>query len=167
MTDIVTLTMNPAVDLSTSVERVVSEHKLRCSPARRDAGGGGINVARVASRLGADVKALYPRGGETGALLRRLIDARRALPVCRCMWPATPAKTSPSSRKIAASSSASCFRAPKLSEAEWRQCLAAITALKGRPALFRRQRQLAAGRSDRLLRPGRQLRQGLRRQGDR
>lgn len=80
MTDIVTLTMNPAVDVSTSAERVVSEHKLRCSLPSRDPGGGGINVARVATRLGADVKALYPRGGETGALLRRLIDAEGILP---------------------------------------------------------------------------------------
>ena len=65
----------PAIDMATSVDRMVPVHKLRCSPAVRDPGGGGINVARVATRLGADVKALYPRGGETGALLRRLIDA--------------------------------------------------------------------------------------------
>ena len=47
MTDIVTLTMNPAIDLSTSVDRVVPVRKLRCEGLRRDPGGGGINVARV------------------------------------------------------------------------------------------------------------------------
>jgi 6-phosphofructokinase 2 len=47
MADVVTLTMNPAIDLSVSVERVTPFHKLRSSEGRRDPGGGGINVARV------------------------------------------------------------------------------------------------------------------------
>jgi 6-phosphofructokinase 2 len=135
MTDIVTLTMNPAVDLSTSVERVVSEHKLRCSPARRDAGGGGINVARVASRLGADVKALYPRGGETGALLRRLVDAEGIASLSVHVAGDTREDIT-----VVEEASGEQFRfvfpGPELSKAEWRHCLAAITALKGRPALF-------------------------------
>ncbi len=32
----VTLTMNPAIDVSTSTARVMSEHKLRCGPSRID-----------------------------------------------------------------------------------------------------------------------------------
>ena len=44
MADIVTFTVNPSVDVSTSVERVVPFHKLRCTAERRDPGGGGINV---------------------------------------------------------------------------------------------------------------------------
>jgi len=52
MADIITLTINPAIDVATAVERVAPIHKLRCSTARRDPGGGGINVARVAKRLG-------------------------------------------------------------------------------------------------------------------
>ena len=43
MPDVVTLTMNPAIDLSVSVERVTPFHKLRSSESRRDPGGGGIN----------------------------------------------------------------------------------------------------------------------------
>jgi hypothetical protein len=58
MAGILTITMNPAIDVSTSVDRVAPTRKLRCTTARRDAGGGGINVGRVASRLGADVTAL-------------------------------------------------------------------------------------------------------------
>src|SRR5918995_646670 len=57
MPEIVTITMNPAIDTSTEADRVVPEHKLRCAAPKRDPGGGGINVARVASRLGADVLA--------------------------------------------------------------------------------------------------------------
>jgi 6-phosphofructokinase 2 len=71
---IITFTMNPAVDLSSSVARVVPAQKLRCAIARRDPGGGGINVARVISRLGGEVTAIYPLGGATGLLLRRLVE---------------------------------------------------------------------------------------------
>ena len=41
MPQIVTLTPNPAVDLSTAVERVFPSLKLRCAQPRRDPGGGG------------------------------------------------------------------------------------------------------------------------------
>jgi len=74
MTAIVTLTANPAIDVSTSVERLTPFRKLRCGAARRDPGGGGINVARVVNRLGGDVTAIFPAGGATGQLLRRLLD---------------------------------------------------------------------------------------------
>lgn len=75
MPDILTITLNPAVDVSTSVPRVSPAHKLRCAPERRDAGGGGVNVARVIKRLGGDVAAAYPAGGPIGEFLRRLIEA--------------------------------------------------------------------------------------------
>jgi 6-phosphofructokinase 2 len=71
---IVTLTINPAIDIFVNVDRVQSTHKLRCSPPKRDPGGGGINVARVAHRLGADVTAIYPIGGQIGKLLHRLVE---------------------------------------------------------------------------------------------
>jgi 6-phosphofructokinase 2 len=67
--------MNPAVDVSVSTERVVPEHKLRCSEPRLDAGGGGLNVARAVHELGGRAKALYAAGGATGTLLRELVDA--------------------------------------------------------------------------------------------
>jgi 6-phosphofructokinase 2 len=72
--DIVTLTINPAVDIFVNVARVEPTAKLRCSAPKRDPGGGGINVARVAHRLGADVAAIYPVGGALGQLLRRLVE---------------------------------------------------------------------------------------------
>ena len=135
MTDIVTLTMNPAIDLSTSVERVVAEHKLRCSPAVRDAGGGGINVARVATRLGADVKALYPRGGETGALLRRLID-KEGIASLSVHVAGDTREDITVVEEATGEQFRFVFPGPELSEAEWRKCLAAIAALKGSPAFF-------------------------------
>jgi len=74
VTDIVTITPNPAVDLSTSVQKIVPVYKLRGTLQRRDPGGGGINVARVIKRLGGDVSAIYPVGGATGDLLRSLLE---------------------------------------------------------------------------------------------
>jgi len=71
---IVTLTINPAIDIFVNVDRVESTRKLRCSAPKRDPGGGGINVARVAHRLGADVLAIYPIGGQIGKLLHRLVE---------------------------------------------------------------------------------------------
>jgi len=85
MTDIVTITPNPAVDLSTSVEKIVPVYKLRGTSQRRDPGGGGINVARVVKRLGGEVSAIYPIGGATGDLLRSLLEkegvASRTFPI--------------------------------------------------------------------------------------
>jgi 6-phosphofructokinase 2 len=70
---IVTLTMNPALDITTNADVVRHTDKIRCDGARYDAGGGGINVARFARALGAPVTAVYPAGGPTGALVTDLV----------------------------------------------------------------------------------------------
>jgi 6-phosphofructokinase 2 len=72
--DIVTLTINPAVDIFVNVARVEPTAKMRCSAPKRDPGGGGINVARVVHRLEGSVAAIYPTGGAIGKLLHRLLD---------------------------------------------------------------------------------------------
>ena len=71
--EIVTLTMNPALDISTDAETVRPTSKIRCDAARYDAGGGGINVAKIAHVLGARVLAVYPAGGPTGEVLTELL----------------------------------------------------------------------------------------------
>jgi 6-phosphofructokinase 2 len=73
MPAIVTLTMNPALDIATATETVVPGHKLRCREPRYDPGGGGINVARAVHRLGGDALAVFPVGGLSGEMLRRLL----------------------------------------------------------------------------------------------
>lgn len=82
MADIVTITPNPSVDLSFSVDRLVDTVKLRCARPRKDAGGGGINVARVLHRLGSDCTALYLAGGAAGACLGELLDAEQVPRTC-------------------------------------------------------------------------------------
>lgn len=64
------LTMNPSVDLATETEHVVPTHKLRCGDTLHDAGGGGINVARVLTQLGGTCTSLCPAGGPSGHWLR-------------------------------------------------------------------------------------------------
>jgi 6-phosphofructokinase 2 len=85
MPQILTLTMNPALDIATMTEVVVPTEKLRCSEPRYDPGGGGINVARAAHMLGGDAHAVFPVGGLSGEMLCRLIEAegvpRTAVPI--------------------------------------------------------------------------------------
>lgn len=75
MAGILTLTMNPAVDVSTRTAKVEPTHKLRCAAAAQHAGGGGINVARVVHRLGGEACAVFPTGGLNGQVLCRLLEA--------------------------------------------------------------------------------------------
>jgi 6-phosphofructokinase 2 len=74
MRSIVTLTMNPAVDESTSVPYVLPDRKLRCQPPTYEPGGGGINVARAIRKLGGDALACFPVAGPAGELLKQLLD---------------------------------------------------------------------------------------------
>lgn len=70
---IVTLTMNPALDITTSVDIVCPTRKLRCETPRYDPGGGGINVARIAHVLGASVLAVLAAGNPAGGLITRML----------------------------------------------------------------------------------------------
>ena len=75
MQQIVTLCMNPALDITTTTEAVRPTDKLRCTAARYDPGGGGINVAHVAQVLGAPSTAVFPVGGPAGQLVHDLLVA--------------------------------------------------------------------------------------------
>lgn len=73
MSQIVTLTFNPCIDKSTSVDSIVPEKKLRCAPPKFEPGGGGINVSRALKKLGSSSLAIYPAGGHTGSFLQTLL----------------------------------------------------------------------------------------------
>jgi len=75
MSDILTITLNPAFDVSTSVGTVKPGPKLRCEEPRYDPGGGGVNVSRAISRLGGVSTAFVALGGQTGAVFHALLDA--------------------------------------------------------------------------------------------
>lgn len=122
---ILTLTVNPALDLSTWTERVVSGHKLRCGTSRLDPGGGGVNVARVVQRLGGHAMAVYTAGGATGEAYRRLIEAERVptlvMPIrgsTRQNFTVDETATGEQFRFV--------LEGPELDDAEWRACLALV-----------------------------------------
>jgi 6-phosphofructokinase 2 len=127
MTAIVTLTPNPSLDVSTTVDRVIPTHKLRCAAARRDPGGGGINVARVVRRLGGEVTAIYPCGGMTGQLLARLVEREHI--VSRTSEIAEETRQDFS---VHEDTSGKQFRfvlpGPAVAEHEWRACLDTLAA---------------------------------------
>ncbi len=83
MATIVTLTLSPCIDKSTSVAKFVAEKKLKCSPPKYEPGGGGINVSRSLNKFGVDSTAVYVSGGHTGKFLDELISHENinALPV--------------------------------------------------------------------------------------
>lgn len=128
MTRVVTLTMNPALDVSTATQQVEPTHKLRCGAAIRHPGGGGINVARVVARLGTEVLALYPAGGVTGQILGELLDAEQV-----------PGETVPITAETRENFSVHERRSgqdyrfvlpgPELTETEWQACLDRAVAL--------------------------------------
>jgi len=70
---ILTITLNPTVDFSTTAPEIVPGLKLRCSDPQIDPGGGGINVARAVKLLGGQATALVAIGGATGAHLLQLL----------------------------------------------------------------------------------------------
>ena len=72
--DIVTLTVNPALDKSAHFKGLVPEQKIRCDEPRFDAGGGGINVSKAISRLGGASLAVFTSGGATGKMLEDLVS---------------------------------------------------------------------------------------------
>lgn len=132
MASIATLTMNPAVDESSSVDYVVSESKLRCREPHYEPGGGGINVARAVRRLGGEAVALYAAGGPSGELLGELLDreqvARRTLPIAgwtRRNLNVLEEATGRQYRFV--------FPGPALDEAEWRGARQALRDLAPRP----------------------------------
>ncbi|MDO5648561.1 1-phosphofructokinase family hexose kinase [Paracoccus sp. (in: a-proteobacteria)] len=72
---VLTVTLNPALDLSTATDEVRPELKLRCDKPVVDPGGGGINVSRAIKIMGGESTALVALGGATGA---RMADMLRA-----------------------------------------------------------------------------------------
>jgi 6-phosphofructokinase 2 len=74
MSSVITITLNPAIDKSTSVPVLVPEKKMRCSPPVFEPGGGGINVARAIKKLGGNATAIYLAGGYTGRFFTELLS---------------------------------------------------------------------------------------------
>lgn len=125
--NIVTLTMNPAIDMGVSVRQMMTEHKMRALKTRRDPGGGGINVARVLKRFGAEPLAIFPMGGPSGHMLERLVAAEEVRHQsfmiardCRANFTANDLSTGQQFRFV--------MPGPTLGEEEWTAGLGLTTA---------------------------------------
>ena len=126
MTDILTLTLNPALDVLTTIDKVNDTHKMRCGAVLKHPGGGGVNVARVLHRLGANCMALYLAGGVTGERHHQLMHAEKVR--CHVMPIAEETRESFS---VHETSSGHDFRfvlpGPNLSAAEVEACFDYVT----------------------------------------
>jgi 6-phosphofructokinase 2 len=129
------LTMNPAVDLATETERVVPTHKLRCGDTLHDAGGGGINVARVLTRMGGRCTALCPTGGSAGHWLEaRMRDEGLSgvfLPIAdetRVSFTVHEHSTGAEYRFV--------MPGPHLTDSEWQACLSHLEQMPDFPDLL-------------------------------
>jgi 6-phosphofructokinase 2 len=70
---IATLTVNPALDLSTHISGLVPEKKIRCTMPDYFPGGGGVNVSRALARLGKESLCLFTAGGPSGKRIENLL----------------------------------------------------------------------------------------------
>ncbi|WP_157107011.1 1-phosphofructokinase family hexose kinase [Nocardia arthritidis] len=125
MSRIVTLTMNPAIDLATRVAEVVPTDKMRCAAPRYDPGGGGINVARTVAELDVEVTAVFPTGGPPGRLLEQLVRDAGVPP-----GPVPVAEFTRENLSVTDTTSGEQYRfvfpGPRLTDPEQHRCLVAV-----------------------------------------
>jgi 1-phosphofructokinase len=82
---IITVTLNPSLDRTIEVDRLVRGTMIRTTSARLDPGGKGVNVSRALLANGVASVAVVPAGGADGEQIVRLLEADgiplRAVPV--------------------------------------------------------------------------------------
>jgi 6-phosphofructokinase 2 len=127
MTTILTVTMNPCIDVSATVDTVQPVHKLRCAEPHYDPGGGGINVARMIRRFGDDCRALFPAGGAVGQFLCRQLEQEGV-----AILPVAAKEETRESFTVLETSSGQQYRfvlpGPALLQQEWQACLDCLAA---------------------------------------
>ncbi|HSG35106.1 MAG TPA: 1-phosphofructokinase family hexose kinase [Sphingomonadaceae bacterium] len=123
--------MNPTIDLSFEVDRVLPTHKMRGRNERHDPGGGGINVARVFVRLGGNARCHYLSGGATGVALDGLLDLHQ---IVRSRVPI--AGETRISASVFERSGEREYRfvteGPTVAEDEWQACLESVSQARCR-----------------------------------
>ena len=74
MEKVLTITLNPAIDKSTTIPALLPAKKLRCTIPKFEPGGGGINVSRVLKKFGYPSTAMFLAGGFTGSFFENLVE---------------------------------------------------------------------------------------------
>ena len=135
MKTIVTMTVNPAIDKSSSVAHVTAERKLYCKPPRFEPGGGGVNVSRAIKKLGGESMLLYPAGGLTGERLQGLLDEEglnhRPFPIEGLIRESLVVMEESTGRQYRFG-----MPGPEFQEQEWEQFLTALSAMDPAPAFL-------------------------------
>ncbi len=132
MKSIVTITLNPTIDKSASIDHVVPERKLRCGVPRYEPGGGGLNVSRAVRQLGGESKAVYLSGGLQGKRLQHLLNEEGLdhHPVEITEW-------TRENLIIYEENTGQQYRfgmpGPEISEKEWQGVLDALSGVDGKP----------------------------------
>lgn len=80
MPSIITVTVNPCIDKSSSIDRLIPEKKLRCAAPKFEPGGGGINVSRAIQKLGGNSTPVYLGGGPVSVMLQQLLEKENIYP---------------------------------------------------------------------------------------
>jgi 6-phosphofructokinase 2 len=122
---ILTLTLNPTVDIAGDAKAVQPVRKVRTTNETFDPGGGGVNVARVLRELGGETLAVVLAGGVSGRLLEELLTEggvpHRTIPI---------AGRTRMSHTVQDLSTGQEYRfvpeGPTLAEAEWQAALDAL-----------------------------------------
>ena len=132
---IVTLTMNPALDKSTSFDNLVPEKKIRCSQLILEAGGGGINVSKAIRKLGGESIAVFTSGGSNGKTIENLLSALDISFV-----PVPIKENSRENFSVAESSTNAQYRfvmpGPVMEQEEIERCLQVLADMDPRPSIL-------------------------------
>ncbi|MBU4311520.1 MAG: 1-phosphofructokinase family hexose kinase [Candidatus Omnitrophica bacterium] len=129
---IATLSMNPSIDKSAGVDRVIVERKLYCKTPAYEPGDGGVNVSRAIKKLGGESKLFYPSGGIVGQLLNDLLEKEKI-----GHQPIPIKGTIRENVIIFEESTGLQYRfgmpGPVLGEEEWQKCLDTLRNVKPKP----------------------------------
>lgn len=122
---ILTLTLNPTVDIAADAPAVQPVRKIRTTNESFDPGGGGVNVSRVLRELGGETLAVVAAGGVSGHLLLELLAEggvpHQAIPIrgrTRMSHTVHDLSTRQEYRFVP--------EGPALAEAEWQAALAVL-----------------------------------------
>jgi 6-phosphofructokinase 2 len=130
--NILTVTLNPVIDISASVKRITPERKLRCESPLTEPGGGGINISKALRNLCGTSIALYFCGGYTGQKLIDLMDKEEVE-----SYPISIGETTRENFSVIDNSDGSQYRfvmpGPKITEQELRKFYDAIRYMEPHP----------------------------------
>lgn len=130
MEKIVTLTLNPAIDKSTSVKSIVPDKKLRCNSPVFEPGGGGVNVSRAIKKLGGASTAVYLAGGYSGKHYEHLLDIE-GIELCVIEIEGHTRENLIVVDELANLQYRFGMPGPEIMESEWQKCLQVLEASTG------------------------------------